>query len=167
MLGGTVYCVATALSAWDGFFITAFIYGLFAAIFVAMRTALGENTDRTRSFSDGLPISVWQRGSIRLAGGAAVLVVPIVAGAVLLSFWTESGSGMVWCVAAVVAWSATTFYLILSLLGTALAGRNRIWDIAEPQPPACGFFVLTWGALSYRPAFPRSPLGSAPLRLSR
>ena len=44
---------------------------LFVPIFLAMRTSLGETTDRTRSFSDGLPISARSRGWIRLAGGRA------------------------------------------------------------------------------------------------
>jgi hypothetical protein len=125
MLGGAVYYIATT-SAWEAFSITAFIYGLFAAIFLAMRTALGESTDRTRSFSDGLPIAAGQRGWIRLAGGAVVLVVPIVAGAVLLLCWLGPGTAMLWCLTAVMAWSATTFYLILSLLGTTLRAESHL-----------------------------------------
>jgi hypothetical protein len=90
MVCGSVYCVAYEWSSGfrapvASFFTVASLYGLFVPVFLAMRTALGETTDRTRAFSDGLPISAGRRGWIRLAGGAGVLVTPIVVGAVLLS----------------------------------------------------------------------------------
>jgi hypothetical protein len=49
-----------------------------------MRTSLGETTNRTRSFSDALPVSPHWRAAVRLAGGAATLVVPLVAAATVL-----------------------------------------------------------------------------------
>ena len=90
MVCGTLYCIAYEWSrefrgARSQFRGTAMLFGLFMPIFLAMRTSLGETTDRTRSFSDALPISSCRRGWIRLAGGAGVLIVPILAGAILLS----------------------------------------------------------------------------------
>jgi ABC-type transport system involved in multi-copper enzyme maturation permease subunit len=160
MVCGTAYCVAYEWSSGfrapvASFYSTASLYGLFVPIFLAMRTSLGETTDRTRSFSDGLPISERRRGWIRLAGGAGVLVTPIVAGALLLSVclasgWLEqaptrppqdahyvgllnrpslsalSAVGLVWQVTALVAWSATGLYLVLSLLGTTLRSESHL-----------------------------------------
>jgi hypothetical protein len=131
MVSGTAYCIA---GQWwlgfrnpaDSFFVTAFTYGVLMPIFLAMRTSLGESTDRTRSFSDGLPISARQRGWIRLAGGAAVLVLPIVVGALLLSVVFGSAGGMAWYGAAGAAWSATCLYLLLSLLGTTLRAESHL-----------------------------------------
>ena len=154
MVGAAVYALAYNASA--GFrapvaslFASGLLYGLFVPIFLAMRTSLGETTDRTRTFGDALPVSVSTRGWIRLLGGAATLIVPIAVAAVLISVclaagWVEqalprgepgptyvdhlqraslSASGAVeqcWEIAAVVACSATTLYLILCLLGTTL-----------------------------------------------
>jgi len=130
-------------------FASGLLYGLFVPIFLAMRTSLGETTDGTRAFGDALPVSVRNRAWVRLLGGAATLVVPIAVAAVLISVclatgWVEqalprgapgptyvdhlqrasliaSGAvGQCWEVAAVVACSSTTLYLVLCLLGTTL-----------------------------------------------
>jgi hypothetical protein len=73
------------------YFATAFIFGYLAPIFIAMRTALGETTDRTRSFSNSLPISDSLQGWIRWIGGASVMAVPIVIGSAILSLWLAAG----------------------------------------------------------------------------
>jgi ABC-type transport system involved in multi-copper enzyme maturation permease subunit len=159
MVCGTVYGVAYELSTGfrapvASFYTTAALFGLFMPIFVAMRTSLGEKTDGTKAFSDGLPISGRRRGWTRLTGGAAVLIAPIVVGALMLSAylafgWIEqapprphqgaayipmldrpslsaiSAVGFLWQVTAVVAWSAGALYLVLSLLGTALRAESH------------------------------------------
>jgi ABC-type transport system involved in multi-copper enzyme maturation permease subunit len=160
MVGGTAYCIVYEWSRRfrapaASFYTTASVYAMFAPIFLAMRTSLGETTDRTRSFSDGLPISARWRGWIRLIGGAATLAVPIAIGAALLSVclalgWLDqaalrppdgnnyvglpgranlsalSAVGLTWRVAAAVAWSATCLYLIVSLLGTKLRAESHL-----------------------------------------
>lgn len=156
MIGGAIYTIAYERSHGyrapvASFFGTAATFGLFVPIFLAMRTSLGETTDRTRSFSSALPISPGQRSWTRLAGGAGVLVVPILLGAMLLSLclalgWLEQAStrslpnddvsygrlserasltplaavGLVGRVTAITTWSATSLYILLSLLGTTL-----------------------------------------------
>src|SRR4051812_30499674 len=90
LVGGTCYGIAYELThpfrtPVASFYSAASLFALFAPIFLAMRTSLGEITDRTKSFSDGVPVSTIRRAWIRLAGGAAVLIVPIVVGAVLIS----------------------------------------------------------------------------------
>ena len=149
MVGGTLYCIAyewfhefrAPVTSFRG---TAMLFGLFMPLFLAMRTSLGETTDRTRSFSDALPISSRRRGWIRLAGGAGVLIVPILIGAMLLSLCLAFGCidqalfsptveisqraslnalsavGLVWCDTAIALWAATTLYVLLSLIGTML-----------------------------------------------
>jgi hypothetical protein len=154
MVCGTLYCIAYEWSrefraSVASFYSTAMSFGMLMPIFLAMRTALGETTDRTRSFSDALPISSRRRAWIRLAGGAGVLIVPILTAAVLLSLclacgWLRqsptrppdgpgytslsqrvslsatSAVGLVWQVTAVVLWATTTLYVLLSLIGTTL-----------------------------------------------
>jgi hypothetical protein len=154
MVGGTLYCMAYEWSREfrapaAGFSNTAMLFGLFMPLFIAMRTSLGETTDRTRSFSDALPISSRRRGWVRLVGGAGVLIVPILTGAVLLSLCLGFGLiqqaclrppdgpgyirlperaslsaisavGLVWQATAIALWAATSLYLLLSLVGTLL-----------------------------------------------
>ncbi len=154
IVGGAVYNVAYAWSRETrtpvaSFFSTILLFELFAPIFVAMRTSLGETTDRTRSFTNALPISAQRRGWIRLAGGAAALIVPILVGAVLISLclgsgWIEqvpprppfghtdvprplqeslsalSAVALVWRATTVLVFSTVEFYVLLSLVGTAL-----------------------------------------------
>ncbi|MEO7402058.1 MAG: hypothetical protein ABIU95_00145, partial [Burkholderiales bacterium] len=96
MIGGTVYSIVYELThrfrtPVANFHEIASLFALFAPIFIAMRTALGETTDHTKSFADGLPISAHKRGWLRLLSGAAVLVLPIVLGAVLLSGFLAFG----------------------------------------------------------------------------
>jgi hypothetical protein len=133
----------------DAYYAVALWFGLSMSIFVAMRTSLGETTDRTGSFTSALPISPQRQGWIRLAGGLAVLMAPIVLGAVLISLclalgWMKqlpsnppggrlsvpmselkslsapSAVALQWRVTAVVVSSVTSLYVVLSLLGGAL-----------------------------------------------
>lgn len=154
MVAGTAYSVAFQSSrgisaSVEIFHGIALVFGLFTSIFVAMRTSLGEMTDRTRSFTSALPISAQRQGWIRLAGGLAALVVPILLGAVVVSVclaqgWIEqwpsslpegaisvsmselgslsalSAVALLWRVTAVVLSSVTSLYVLLSFLGTAL-----------------------------------------------
>lgn len=64
-----------------------------AAILVAMRTALGEITDRTRSFADGVPVSPRVRGWVRLAGGWGVLIAPMLIGGLIIAACLAGGWG--------------------------------------------------------------------------
>src|ERR1700749_3333011 len=77
MVGTVVYCYAGvwwgASPLADGNHVgTDILYAMFVPIFLSMRTALGEVTDRTRSFIDALPISARWRATVRLVGGAGV-----------------------------------------------------------------------------------------------
>ena len=110
MVLGTAYCVAYEWKSGFRTPVARFLsatqfYVLFVPIFLAMRTSLDEITDRTRAFSDGLPISPRRRGWIRLAGGAGVFVAPIIVGALLLSAclalgWLEQVPAFGFCGAA-------------------------------------------------------------------
>lgn len=69
----------------------AWLYTIGAAIFLAMRTAQGEQTAGTISFSASLPVSLRQIAAVRIAGAAATLAVPVLVGAALLSLALASG----------------------------------------------------------------------------
>jgi hypothetical protein len=161
MIAATVACLANewahrSLEPVDSFYGTALLFGWLMPVFVAMRTSLGETTDRTRSFTSALPISPRRRGWIRLAAGAGVLVVPIVLSAVLLSLylaagWVEqlapAGTGsispadrpahdvasalrLVACVTVVAACATTALYILLSLIGTELPTEALLGFVA-------------------------------------
>jgi hypothetical protein len=164
MVGATLYCILIDRThrfrdPAASFYKTAMLFGWLMPMFIAMRTSLGETTDRTRSFASALPISPERRGWIRLAAGAAVLVVPIVLGAILLSLFLAAGWGeqlptqappgvlfglpsdrptpdaaaivaLVAYVTAVAVWSTTTLYLLLSLIGTTLRTEARLGFVA-------------------------------------
>jgi hypothetical protein len=145
MVGGTAYDVASEwLHGGRGGPVTSisttYFFGLFMPIFIAMRTSLGETTERTGSFTSALPISGQRQGWIRLGGGLAVLMAPILLGAMLISLclalgWMElprrplpdrgSVSALyavapLWRGTAVQLSSAASLYVLLSLLATAL-----------------------------------------------
>ncbi|HUG69658.1 MAG TPA: hypothetical protein VMM76_18045, partial [Pirellulaceae bacterium] len=69
----------------------AWLYTIGAAVFLAMRTAQGEQTAGTVSFSASLPVSLRRIAAIRIAGAAATLAVPVLVGAALLSLALASG----------------------------------------------------------------------------
>ncbi len=154
---GIVYELTTALrSPVGGFYGATLLFATTAPIFVAMRTSLGELSDRTRAFHDGLPVSTNIRATVRLLGGIAVLIVPIISGGIILSVCLTTGLveqalertadnwfvtfrltdrpslgalgalGMVWRVAAISAASVSMLYLILSLLGLSLRRESNL-----------------------------------------
>ena len=58
---------------------------MFAAVFLAMKTALGEQMAGTLKFSLSLPVSRTRLAWTKLAGGAATLCLPIILGAVVMT----------------------------------------------------------------------------------
>jgi len=137
------------------FHTTASLFGLLAGVLVAMRTARGETTDRTRGFSDGLPIPRPLRAAVRLAGGFCALAVPIAVGAFVLSLLLGAGIveqaypaaraaepvyvpmleraslsrpaavGFAWYVAAIEIASASWLLLLATALGTLTRSESR------------------------------------------
>jgi hypothetical protein len=161
IVGGVVYAVANELaygyrSPVGGFYATSFLYGLFASVFLAMRTALGEQTQGTLGFSSSLPLSLRTLAWTRLAGGIATLAGPIVLGAVLLSLVLLTGAveqaqarslrglgeyvrlteraslsslqaiGLLWALAAVAAAGSIQLFLILSVIGARRRAEAHI-----------------------------------------
>lgn len=137
MVGGTACSIAYRLtSGFRGAVIEPGLWYALFIVFIAMRTSLGETTEMTRPFTGALPISGHRWAWIRLAGGLAVLLVPILLADALTTFctvkgWTWPRSArpdlhVVPVVAAELRFlavhlsSATSLYVLLSLLGTAL-----------------------------------------------
>ncbi len=137
------------------FHTTASVFGLLAGVLAAMRTARGETTDRTRGFSDSLPIPPPLRAAVRLAGGILVLAVPISVAALVLSLGLGTGIveqayptaryydadylpmleraslprlaafGFAWYVALMEIASASWFLLLATALGTVTRSESR------------------------------------------
>lgn len=121
-------------------------FGLFVAVFLAVRTSLGEVKERSLGFSMALPISSRCFACHRLAGALFVLAGPILLGAVLLALplafgfleqtspfskLTGPGNvacrpslppavavGLLWQATAIVVAQAVELLLILSVIGT-------------------------------------------------
>jgi hypothetical protein len=129
------------------------LYALFAAVFLAMRTALGEPSLGVQQFSLSLPVSRSRLAWVRLAGGAATLVVPIVVAAVVVTLFIASGfienaalrltggqlrlpdrssmsaadaTGLLWTVAAVAIASGLQLFLVLSVWGARRSSEAQI-----------------------------------------
>ncbi len=66
-------------------------YGLFVAIFLAARTALGERTQGTLAFSAALPVALRTTAAVRFAGAVATLILPMFLGAVVVSIAVGTG----------------------------------------------------------------------------
>lgn len=64
---------------------------LIGAILLAMRTAKGEQSSRTHTFSSALPISMRTQATVRLLGSMLTLALPILLSATILSITTSSG----------------------------------------------------------------------------
>src|SRR5690349_1689138 len=71
----------------------ASMFGVMAAVLLAIRTAVGEKTKRTIGFTAALPVPVRRQAWMRLAGAALTLTIPILLGAVILS--VVLGTGLV------------------------------------------------------------------------
>ena len=68
-----------------GYYSAVWLYTMFAAVFLAMKTALGEQTAGTLQFSLSLPVSRTRLAWTKLAGGVATLALPIVLGAAAMT----------------------------------------------------------------------------------
>ncbi|MFG0334908.1 MAG: hypothetical protein ACF8TS_16250 [Maioricimonas sp. JB049] len=96
MILGVIYAVAYELG-WQlrapvgSFAGVCLLYGLFAPVFLAMRTSVGEVTRKTLGFSRALPVSTRRLAWARLLGAAACIVIPIAIGAVLMSLAVGTG----------------------------------------------------------------------------
>lgn len=143
------------------------MYSLFATVFLASKTALSEQTQRTLNFSLALPLSRKSLAWVRLIGGISTLVVPVVLGALLLtpvlilgvieqvprrpipylgqfenreSLSAISAVGMLWSLAVVAMVQSTTLFLILAVFGARRRFESHI-----------GFFgavmALSWAIL--------------------
>jgi ABC-type transport system involved in multi-copper enzyme maturation permease subunit len=157
---GLVYTIAYELATGirgpvSRFYSICMIYGLFAPVFLAMRTALGERTAGTFGFSASLPSPVRQLAAVRIVGGLITLAGPIALGAALLSLVLLTGAleqaglrspgdanyvdfekrtslsrmeavGMTWRCAAIAAASASELLLILSVIGARRRSEAHI-----------------------------------------
>jgi ABC-type transport system involved in multi-copper enzyme maturation permease subunit len=151
VVGGTVYAIADEAyfrvrAPVGTFYAVCLLYGLFAPVFLAMRTCLGEQTQGTMPFTSSLPASRRQIASVRVGGAVVTLVAPIILGALLLSLVLSAGVveqvpprsevvggtsditlrpalsgidsvGFTWKVAAVSLAAATELFLILAAIG--------------------------------------------------
>jgi len=160
MIAAAVYVVSYELghryhAAIGSFSTWAWFYGIVAAIFLAMRTARGEEADGTMSFTAALPISLRRSGAARIVGAVLTLVIPIVIGASLFSLALASGLieqaaprtplgpayhrllerdlapfttslEQLWSVAAIAIFGGTQLLLILSLVGCWLRNQAQI-----------------------------------------
>src|SRR5579863_1386332 len=67
------------------------MFGVLAAVLLAIRTAVGEKTQRTLGFSAALPVSVRQQAWTRLGGAIITMALPIILGAVVLTVALATG----------------------------------------------------------------------------
>ncbi len=129
-------------------------YTLIASIFLAMKTALSEQTQKTFGFTQSLPVSLGQLARIKLMGGIATLILPIILGALIMTplLWSGfieqvptreasdpyipmperpslSAGGAVsllWTITAVTCAGGLQLFLILSIIGTRLRSESQI-----------------------------------------
>jgi hypothetical protein len=184
MLLAAVYCVSyelahqyhASIGQFSGF---ALFYSVFAAIFLAMRTAQGEQAAGTLSFTASLPISLRRVAAVRLAGAIVTLAVPILVAAALLSCALASGVvdqveprdgtyvvqlqerdvaplltslEQTWSVAAIASLGGLELMLVLCVLGCWLRGQARVGLLGA----VLGFGSLIAGGLLWYG--PRRPL---------
>jgi hypothetical protein len=160
VVGGTVYGIADEayfrMRAPVGtFYAVGLLFGLFAPVFLAMRTSLGEQTQGTLLFTSALPASRRQIAGVRLGGAVVALAAPIVLGALLLSLVlsadvvqqvpprSDAGGGtsditlrpalsgieavgLTWKVAAVSVAAATELLLILAAIGVRRRSEGHV-----------------------------------------
>ena len=138
----TAYRVRAPIATYFG---SSHLYLLFAAVFLAMQTAVGERTRGTLGFSLALPVARKRLAWWRLVGGGLTLVTPIVVGALVLMpllalGWLEHAAlrqswdyvqlplrpsltaidavKLLWTTMAVATASGLQLYLVLSIFGT-------------------------------------------------
>lgn len=73
------------------FWKSSMFFGLCAAVFLAMRTSLGEVTQRTLGFSASLPVSLRLQAWVRLGGAVVTLIGPVLLGALVLWMFLLAG----------------------------------------------------------------------------
>lgn len=96
MILAAIYCVAYELShryyaAIGHFNGLASSFTMCAALFLAMRTAQGEQTAGTLSFTAALPISLRRVALVRIAGAIAALSIPLLVAAGMLAIALTTG----------------------------------------------------------------------------
>ena len=158
MVLATVYQVAYEMghhyrAVVGGFSVFAMMYELFGAVMLGMHVSRGEQSSRTIEFTTALPVSIRHWGAIRLLTSLAVLVVPILVGAALMSVCLASGLveqaiprsadqyvrlpdresaslavslGQLWGVTAMTVASAAQLLFVISLLGNFLKTRAQV-----------------------------------------
>ncbi len=137
-----------------GYYGSSLMYTMFAAVFLAMKTALGEQTMGTLGFSLSLPISRKRLAWTKLAGGATTLVLPIVIGALVMTPLVLSGIveqapvrppqdayvrmplrpslsavdavGLLWSVTAIAIAGGAQLLLILSIFGARRRSESHV-----------------------------------------
>jgi hypothetical protein len=75
------------------FWSTSVFFGLCAAVFLSMRTSLGEVTQRTLGYSASLPVSLRMQAGVRIGGAVVTLIGPMLLGALVL--WTFLLTGLI------------------------------------------------------------------------
>jgi hypothetical protein len=110
------------------------LYGLFAPVFLAMRTCLGEQTEGTLPFTSALPASGRQIAGVRLGGAVVTLVIPIVLGALLLSFALSTGVVEQVPARSDVVWGTSDITVRPALSG--IEGVGLTWKIAAVSTAA-------------------------------
>jgi hypothetical protein len=135
------------------FSVLAWFYSMCAAVFLAMRTAKGEQADGTLSFTASLPVTMRRVATVRVAGAVALLVTPVLVAAVVLSLALATGLveqaaprggqavrrlterdaaslftalEQLWSVAAIAILGGAQYLLLLSLFGCWVRTQARI-----------------------------------------
>ena len=158
MILGTVYAIAYQMShkfraPVGQFSSVASLYATCAAVFLAMRTARGEFSDETHSFTVAMPVSLRRIATVRILGAAATMIFPILAAAALMSVALSGGFieqaiprvfgsnvslpdrptatlaialGQLWSVTAIAAFAGLELLLLLSVAGCWLRNQSQI-----------------------------------------
>ena len=136
------------------FYTASLCYTLLAAIFLGMKTALGEQTQGTLGFSLSLPVSRKRLAWTRLAGGAMTLASPVLIGAVVMTpmllsrvleqvpvrpLWIRcppvpqrpplspaDAAGLLWTVTAVAVASGAQLLVIVSIFGARRRAESHV-----------------------------------------
>lgn len=156
------------------FYASSVMYSMLAAVLLAMKTALGEQTQGTLEFSRTLPVSRIQLAMTKLAGGITTLVVPMLLGAclitpILLSGFVDqfpvrpndpyiplpersalsaaSAVGLLWTVTAISVASGVQLLLILSVFGARRKAEAQIGFFGAAM--AFGWMLLPETRMSF------------------